>query len=56
MALSQKAWVAVGLAARLLMAGFLAAFASLKYANHVGGGGGSAYELQSYAYAVLVAA
>ena len=55
MALSQKAWVAVGLAARLLMAGFLAAFASLKYANHVGGGGGSAYELQSYAYAVVAA-
>ena len=57
MALSQKAWVAVGLAARLLMAGFLAAFVSLKYANHVGGdgGGGSPYELQSYAYAVLAA-
>jgi hypothetical protein len=57
MALSQKAWVAAGLVARLLMAGFLAAFVFLKYANHVGGdgGGGSPYELQSYAYAVVAA-
>lgn len=58
MALSHKAWVAVGHAARLLMAGFLAAFAWLKHANHVGGdgAGGSPYDLQSYAYAVLAAA
>jgi hypothetical protein len=38
-------------------AAFLAAFARLKYANHVGGdgAGGIPYELQSYAYAVLAA-
>ena len=33
MAPSQKAWVTVSLCARLLMAGFLAAFACCKYAN-----------------------
>jgi hypothetical protein len=56
MALSlRKPWVAVavGLSARLLMAGALVCSVLLKYANHVGFGGG--YELQSYTYAVVTA-
>ena len=49
------AWVAVGLNARLLLASFLAAFVLRKYTDTVPAAG-SPFELQSYAYAVLVAA
>jgi len=49
------AWVAVGLNARLLLAGFLAAFVLRKYTD-TAPVTGSPFELQSYAYAVLVAA
>jgi len=49
------AWVAVGLSARLLLAGFLAAFVLRKYAD-MAQAAGIPFELQSYAYAVLVAA
>ena len=52
---SQKAWVTVSLCAQLLMAGFLAAFVLRKYAD-MAQAAGIPIELQSYAYAVLVAA
>ncbi|KAG2651695.1 uncharacterized protein LOC120654117 [Panicum virgatum] len=59
MALSRRAWVAAGLAARLLMLAVLAMAVQSRYSNKVRydfKGAGYDNELQSYTYAVVAAA